>query len=308
MDMPTFVIWILGLAAGALALFGGAAWGFARLWARPSRVFARRTPDDVGLDAESVTFKSGSKPLHAWFVPTSGRDKPSPTAILVHGWSSESSQMLPVASVLSQAGYSVLAYDARGHGSSPGDGPITLRKFTDDIIAGLDYVASRDDVDPVRVALVGHSFGAASALLAAAEDPRISAVVSLSGFSDPVEVTRRALKALHLPRGLFLKLVLKILMRWMDCRPEAITPGVQIGRISVPILLAHGSRDRRIPASELDRLASAANPALVTRLLVDGSGHRSLLKSAELARMLPEFLKNAFEARIKQSRRLTKVA
>jgi len=308
MDMSTLVYWISGLVLIALALFGGAAWGFARLWARPSRVFTRRTPDDVGLDAEPVTFDSGSKRLRAWFVPARNGDMPSPTTILVHGWSSESGQMLPVASMLHQAGFSVLAYDARGHGRSPGDGPITLMKFTEDIRSALDYAASRADVDPSRLAVVGHSFGASSALLAAAEDPRISAVVSLSAFSDPVEVTRLALRTLHLPRGLFLRLVLRILMGWMNCPPEAVTPRVQIGRIGVPILLAHGTRDRRIPALELDRLASAANPSLITRLLVDGSGHRSLLKSAELAQMLPAFLQSALDMSIEQPKQLPKVA
>lgn len=306
--MSVYVLLMLGLAAAALALFGGAAWGFARLWARPSRAFARRTPDDLGLHAEPLTFRSGAKRLHAWFIPAHRGDLPLPTAILVHGWSSASGQMLPVARTLHQAGFNVLGYDARGHGRSPGDGPITLRKFTEDILAALDHVASRDDVDPDRVAVVGHSFGAASALLAAAEDPRIGAVVSLSAFSDPIEVTRWALEALHLPRGLFLKLVLRILMGWMKCQPEAVTPRVQIGRIGVPILLAHGTRDRRIPASELDRLASAANPALVTRLLADGSGHRNLLTSAELARTLPGFLMAAMEERTERPERLTKVA
>jgi pimeloyl-ACP methyl ester carboxylesterase len=97
-------------------------------------------------------------------------------------------------------------------------------------------------------------------------------------------------------------------MGWMDSRPEAVTPGVQIGRIGVPILLAHGSLDRRIPASKLDCLASAANPALVTWRLVDGSGHRTLLKSTELARRLPGFLNSALGTSIEQPETLTRVA
>ncbi len=206
--MSTTAILILGVALGSLALVYAGAWLFARLWARPSRVRARRCPGDIGLDAESLTFASGTKPLSAWFVPVSSTGWPAPTVVLVHGWSSESGQMLPLASQLHRAGYGVLGFDARGHGRSPADGPITLMKFTDDIRAALDYVGGREDVDSSRLAVVGHSFGAASALLATAKDQRIGAVASLSAFSDPVEVTRWALRALHLPRGPFLRLVI----------------------------------------------------------------------------------------------------
>ncbi len=94
----------------------------------------------------------------------------------------------------------------------------------------------------------------------------------------------------------------------MDCGPDEVTPLAQIGRIQVPVLLAHGRRDRRIPAAELDRLVSAADPARVTRLLVAGSNHRSLLTSIELAEGLADFLGSALEKSVVQQERLNKVA
>ncbi len=302
--MSPWGFWFLGLIFAALALFVGAAWVFARLWARPSRILPRRMPGDIGLEAEPVTFESGPKRLNAWYVPAFADSASAPTVVLVHGWSSESGQMLPLACTLHHAGFGVLGFDARGHGRSPADGPITLKKFTDDIRAALDYVEGRVDIDDPRLAVVGHSFGAASALLAAAEDQRVGAVVSLSAFSDPVEVTRWALRGLHLPRGPFLKMVVRVLMGWMDCPPERVTPAAQIRRINVPILLAHGARDSRIPATELDSLASAADPARLTRLLVAGHGHRSLIKSTELAEALPVFLWSSLD----ESAKLGKVA
>jgi dienelactone hydrolase len=41
--------------------------------------------------------------------------------------------------------------------------------------AGLDLLAARPEVDPARLAVVGHDFGGMLAILAAAHDPRVRA-------------------------------------------------------------------------------------------------------------------------------------
>ena len=46
--------------------------------------------------------------------------------------------------------------------------------------AGLDLLAARPDVDPERLAVVGHDFGGMIAVLAAAEDPRIGSLVVIA--------------------------------------------------------------------------------------------------------------------------------
>jgi dienelactone hydrolase len=46
--------------------------------------------------------------------------------------------------------------------------------------AGLDLLAARPDVDPDRLAVVGHDFGGMLAILAAAEDVRVSSLVVIA--------------------------------------------------------------------------------------------------------------------------------
>ncbi len=46
--------------------------------------------------------------------------------------------------------------------------------------AGLDLLAARPEVDPARLAVVGHDFGAMLAILAAAEDPRVRSLVVIA--------------------------------------------------------------------------------------------------------------------------------
>jgi len=58
-------------------------------------------------------------------------------------------------------------------------------KDRQDISSGLAFLRRRKDVDPDRIAIIGHSYGGSLALLVAEHDPRIKAVVTFgaAGFS-----------------------------------------------------------------------------------------------------------------------------
>ncbi len=73
-----------------------------------------------------------------------------------------------VAGQLADAGYLVVRYDKRGIGQSGGRAETAdLNDYAEDTVAALEYVRRRKDVDPDRVALVGHSEGAWVSMLAA---------------------------------------------------------------------------------------------------------------------------------------------
>lgn len=83
-----------------------------------------------------------------------------------------------LANALADAGYLVLRYDRRGVGQSGGrPETATLADFAEDLRAAVKFLADRKNVDPKRIAVVGHSEGGWVALLAAAKDRRIGAVV-----------------------------------------------------------------------------------------------------------------------------------
>jgi dienelactone hydrolase len=86
-----------------------------------------------------------------------------------------------VADTLSRRGIAVLRLDDRGIGGSGGDVEGTTADFADDIRAAVAYLRARDDIDPDRIALVGHSEGGTIAPMVAATDPRLAAVVLLAG-------------------------------------------------------------------------------------------------------------------------------
>jgi dienelactone hydrolase len=134
-----------------------------------------RTPDMLGLHYESVTLQSADGvELAAWFLPG---DNEAGVAML-HGAGSTRSSIVDQAAALTERGYSVLLIDARGHGESDGVA-MDFGWFGDlDIAAGVEFLASRPEVDVDRIGVVGFSMGAEEAIGAAASDARIRAVVA----------------------------------------------------------------------------------------------------------------------------------
>src|SRR5436190_1966004 len=82
-----------------------------------------------------------------------------------------------IAGALADAGFIVVRYDKRGIGQSGGRAEsASLADYSEDVRATIKVLADRKDVDPKRIAAIGHSEGGLVALMAAAKDKRIGAV------------------------------------------------------------------------------------------------------------------------------------
>ena len=82
-----------------------------------------------------------------------------------------------IAGALADAGFIVIRYDKRGMGQSGGRAEAaTLADYADDLRAAVKFLEARKDVDPKRIAVVGHSEGGIVALIAASKEKRIDAV------------------------------------------------------------------------------------------------------------------------------------
>ena len=91
-----------------------------------------------------------------------------------------------LADFLTRRGMAVLRVDDRGVGGSTGDHPTsTPEDFASDVLAGVDYLKRRADIDPDRIGLIGHSEGAMVAQMVAATSPDVAFTV-LMGVECPV--------------------------------------------------------------------------------------------------------------------------
>lgn len=105
---------------------------------------------------------------------------------------------LVMADYLTRKGIAVLRFDDRGVNDSEGNhAEATTADFATDVMAAVDFLKLRKDIDKDRIGLVGHSEGGIIAPIVAVERPEdIAFVVSLAGTGvSGYETTR--LQALH---------------------------------------------------------------------------------------------------------------
>jgi fermentation-respiration switch protein FrsA (DUF1100 family) len=117
-----------------------------------------------------------------------------PGFLVLHGFGSnkESPGAVVIAEQLTKWGYVSMRFDFRGCGDAEGEhGHILCLDQVADTSNALTYMASRPDVEPKRVALVGSSFGAAVAVYTGGTDGRVAAVLSCGGWGDGARKFRR---------------------------------------------------------------------------------------------------------------------
>ncbi|MBD0255480.1 MAG: alpha/beta hydrolase, partial [Cytophagales bacterium] len=89
---------------------------------------------------------------------------------------------LVMADYLSRRGIAVLRVDDRGVGKSTGDfGAATSRDFADDALAGVNFLKSRQDINPRQIGLVGHSEGGLIAPLVGTRSKDVAFMVLMAG-------------------------------------------------------------------------------------------------------------------------------
>jgi pimeloyl-ACP methyl ester carboxylesterase len=186
-----------------------------------------------------------------------------------------------------QAGVAVVLFDAANHGDSSSEAFSSLPRFAEDLACVLGRIAAEPALDAERVALVGHSVGAAAVLLHAARHGGVRAIVSLSAFAHPREVMERWLQEHHLPRRWIGTAILEHVQDVIGERFDAIAPVHQLPHIGHPVLLVHGAQDRTVPPSDAWRLRAALPQSEL--LIVEGD-HDLRAALAPHAARLVQFL------------------
>ena len=177
---------------------------------------------------------------------------------------------------LGTAGFMVLRFDFSGNGQSQGAfAQSTWSKQVQEMAAAVAFMQARG---ADWIGLVGHSLGAAVALITARRTDDIDAVCRIAGRTSParpmhfLSPSQQQMLADtgHVEfssRGRQLTLNRDFFDDAMQYDLEAATRDLKI-----PMLVVHGEADEIIPASEA-RLAKAANPDGVELILVDDGDH-----------------------------------
>ncbi|MEU4156966.1 alpha/beta fold hydrolase [Actinoplanes sp. NPDC026670] len=157
-----------------------------------------------GLRREHVT--AAGVPLDVVHPAAGGR---RPGVVVAHGFSGSARLMAPFGDTLAARGYPVVLLDLAGHGANTHplpDQTASTENSTEalqaDLAAAVAYLRSMPDVDPARIALVGHSMGAGAVTRYSAAHPDVTATVAISLPSAVAASAERPARLLTVVGGL----------------------------------------------------------------------------------------------------------
>jgi pimeloyl-ACP methyl ester carboxylesterase len=201
-----------------------------------------------------------------------------PAVLLVHGWGGHAGRLARFVTPLADAGFSVVAFDAPGHGSS------------DRTLCSLPEIAESvralsGEIRPFAV--VGHSLGATAAALAARDGVRFHAGVFLAPAATPENYPGRFGRFLGMPEegNDFMKrrLLARYGIVWNDVSVLSFAPSM-----TARLLVYHDPKDTKVPFREGSAIAAAWPDARLVALR--GAGHHRILRAPEVVAGTAEFL------------------
>jgi dipeptidyl aminopeptidase/acylaminoacyl peptidase len=248
---------------------------------------------ELSLPYEDVMFPTtDGLSLRGWFIPAEEADAPAILYAPATGHDQRSG--LSLVSEFHRAGYHVLLFSYRGHAQS--DGTRGMFTYGDaeskDVDAAVHYLRS---VRGIRdIGAIGHSAGAVSAILSAARNPLVGAVVAVAPFNCVTEVWHTSRPAL-VP-SFVLDWTLWASEKLRGFERENVCPVNVVDRIAPrPLLVIHGMEDQRITEGQVSRLFEAAQKPKAL-WLVEGATHDGIRNPVldELALDVISFLDDAF--------------
>jgi len=147
-------------------------------------------------EEEEVAYENSKAGITIAGTLTLPRGKgPFPAALLISGSGPQDRDQFVLlhrpfkvlADHLTRRGVAVLRVDDRGTGSSTGEfGNATTRDFADDVLAGVQYLKSRQDIYTDAIGLIGHSEGGMIAPMVAAECSDVGFIVLMAAPGVPI--------------------------------------------------------------------------------------------------------------------------
>jgi len=218
-------------------------------WAAPALLHPGRKPvtGPPPMPAETVSIAGDGVTLEGWLFRAHGERRG--TIVYLHGVADNRTSATVAAKRFVQQGYDVLAYDSRALGNSTGDACTYGYYEKRDLGKAIDYLGVPS------VSVVGVSLGAAVALQAAADDPRVRSVVAISTFSDLRTISAERVPFFASQKNIRDALALAELQGHFVV--DEVSPVRAASRLSIPVLLIHGAADKETTPAHSERVAQA---------------------------------------------------
>jgi uncharacterized protein len=198
-----------------------------------------------------------------------------PAVVICHGFLENKNRefIIEIARSLSYAGFVTLSFDFQASAEQDGSKEATITQRIEDIKTCLTYVSARLEVDPEKVVVLGHGLGAMVSMFV--KHKHLKALVSIAARNNMNEFIdsyfSRNDKQEWKRTGVldYLNTRLKLTF-WEDLREYDLEG--RITELELPILVLHGSDDKRFPFTEAKEIAFACKD-FSTLYIIDGADH-----------------------------------
>ncbi|MEO5952348.1 MAG: alpha/beta fold hydrolase [Chloroflexia bacterium] len=295
---------LLGLAG---LIFGGFPyWAARRILYPVNPAMPAVIPDHLdteipGVEAEYAEFptRDGGK-LGGWFIPApASASEPAPCIMLVYGYGGFKEQMIYYAQIVHEAGFSSFMFDMQGSGLRRGK-PVTLGyKEKWDLMDAINYVRTRPEVDGEHLGVLGVSMGAATALLAAEDDPHIKSIVADSSYANMVDMIKPGLRAfVGSPATIVAPMIVWFAENMMGVKASDITPETSAHKLGrTPVFIIHGANDQLTDPHSAQRIYDAlSGPKELWVVANCGHARAPEVEPEEYRRRVNEFFKRTLAA------------
>jgi pimeloyl-ACP methyl ester carboxylesterase len=239
-----------------------------RRFAAPPRereMLAEATPFEVRLGARLT--------IQAW------RWGSGPAVMLVHGWEGRGAQLATFVRPLVAAGFSVIAFDAPGHGASAGSRS-SLPHFAWSVRGVADAIGAPH-------AIVAHSLGCAAATLALRDGLSVERLVYMAPPLNPSDYVTRFGDILNISTPVLDRMKLRIeerfLRKWSD-----YSLAETAREMTTPLLVIHDREDE--DTLWVDGVALVESWPGAQLITTTGLGHRRILREASVIEAAARFI------------------
>jgi len=148
----------------------------------PAQAHAASTAAAVGNTDVTLTMSDGVGLAGILTQPST--PGPHPAIVFISSWGLPDFEYYDQAQQFAADGYIVLEYDPRGFYNSGGTIDVASPQDVADVSTVITWLLANTSANPSEIGVGGVSYGAGLSLLAAANDPRIKAVASMSTWTD----------------------------------------------------------------------------------------------------------------------------
>jgi len=209
-----------------------------------------------------VHLRSGDETITAFYLPN---PQARYTLLFSHGNAEDIGQVMYSLQPFYDAGFSIMAYEYRGYGTS--SGKPSENGVYGDANAAYDYVTQELHLPSNQIIAMGRSLGSAAAIHLAATRPVAGLIVEAPFLS-----------------------AFRVLTRVQILPWDKFNNAREIRKVHVPVLIVHGTADQVVPFWHGHRLYELANQPK-TFMPVENAGHNDvvLLAGGEYVRALQSF-------------------